>query len=98
MSDSWDKYNCFRLAESVDSRCEDPNQVLEIQFQDSFHLGTDPPELKERRFNLTIYVGDDDMTFHRLSAREICDIAEDMIRLVGGSLSVKPPADPEIRF
>lgn len=98
MTDSWDKHGFARLAESVGRDAEDPDQGLEIQRQDTFFIGSDPPELKERRFNLTIYSGDDDLTFHGLSARKVCEIAEEMIRLVGGSFRIEPPADPEIKF
>jgi hypothetical protein len=94
----WDKYNSVRLAESVDTRGEDPEQTLEIYRKDSFVIGTNPPELKERRFNITVYVGDEDLTFHGLTARKVCEIAETMIRLVGGALRVDPPDDPEIKF
>lgn len=94
----WDKYNSARLAESVDCRGEDPHQMLEIHRSDIFFPGPEPRELKARQFNLTVFVGDDDLTFHGLSAREVCQVAEDMIRLVGGSIRVEPPADPEIRF
>lgn len=98
MSDSWDKHGFARLAESVDTRGEDPPQGLEIQRQDIFFIGTNPPELKERQFNLTIYSGDDDLTFHGLSAREVCEIAESMIRLVGGTFRIEPPPPPDIKF
>lgn len=94
----WNHQGCAHLAESVDTRGEDPDQLLEIQRRESFHIGTDPPELKERLFDLRIYNGDDDMAFNGLTARKVCQIAEDLIRLVGGSLRVEPPADPEVRF
>lgn len=95
---TWDKYNSARLAESVDTRGEDPCQMLEIQYRDSFFLGTNPPELKERTYDLRVFVGDDDMAFSGLSARQICQIAEGMIKLVGGSFRIEPPDDPEIKF
>ena len=66
--------------------------------RESFSLGTDPPELIERRYDLTVFNGDDDLTFHGLSAAKACEIAETMIRFVGGSLRVAPPADIEIKF
>jgi hypothetical protein len=94
----WDKRGYVLLAESVDTHGEDPPQGLEFQRQDIFFLGTNPPELKERQFNLTIHNGDHDLTFSGLSARKICEIAEDMIRLVGGTFRVEPPPPPEIKF
>jgi len=94
----WNEHGFARLAESVDTRGEDPPQGLEIQRRDIFFLGTNPPELKEKLFNLTIYSGDDDLTFHDLSARKVCEIAEDMIRLVGGTIRIDPPPPPEINF
>jgi hypothetical protein len=94
----WNKNGFATLAESVDCRGEDPAQQLEIHRQDIFFIGTEPPELKERTFNLTVYNGDSDLTFHGLSAKQICSIAEDMIRLVGGSFRIEPPPPPEIRF
>jgi hypothetical protein len=97
MTESWDKHGFARLAESVDTRGEDPPQGLEIQRRDIFHIG-EPRELKRREYDLRIYVGDDDMAFSGLSARQICEIAEDLIRLVGGAVRIDPPADPEIKF
>lgn len=94
----WDKHGLARLAESVDTRGEDPSQVLEIQRRETFFIGTEPPELKERTFDLTIYRDDDDMTFYGLSARQVCQIAEDLVRLVGGSFRIDPPPQPEIKF
>lgn len=98
MSDSWDKHGFARLAESVDAHGEGPDQGLEINRQDIFFIGADPPELKERVFNLTIYNGDDDLTFSGLSGRQICQIAEDLIRLVDGRVRIEPPPPPGIKF
>lgn len=86
------------LAESTGRHPEDPDQGLEMLRLDSFSLGTDPPELVGRRFDLTVYNGDDDLTFHGLSAAKVCEIAESMIKFVGGTFHIDPPADPEIRF
>lgn len=98
MTNSWDKHGFARLAESVDTRGEDPPQGLEIHCRDIFFIGTNPPELKEREFDLTIYNGDEDLTFHGLSGRQVCEIAEDLIRLVGGTVRIDPPPPPEIQF
>lgn len=87
-----------RLADSVGRHPEDPDQGLEMQRQDSFSLGTNPPELVGSRFNLTVYNDDDDLTFHGLSAAKVCEIAEAMIKFVGGTFHVEPPPDPEIKF
>ena len=95
---TWDKHNSARLVESVDTRGEDPYQMLEIQYRDCFFLGTNPPELKERTYDLRVFVGDDDMAFSGLSAQSICRIAEDLIRLVGGTVRIDPPPPPEIKF
>jgi len=94
----WNANGFARLAESVDTRGEDPDQAFEIQRQDVFFVGPEPKQLKERTYNLTIYSGDDDITFYGLSARKVCQIAEDMIKLVSGSFRIEPPADPEIKF
>ncbi len=100
MSVEWDKHNCARLAESIDTRGEDPPQCLEIQKRDVFFIGTNPPELKERLYDITIWSGDTtgDKTFYGLSERQICEIAESMIRLVGGTFRIDPPPAPEIKF
>lgn len=94
----WDKHGVAQLAEYVDTRGEDESELLEIQRREVFLAGTNPPELLERTFDISIYCGDRDMTFHGLTARKVCQMAEDMIRLVGGSLRVDPPTDPEIKF
>jgi hypothetical protein len=98
MTNSWNSHGFANLADSVDMHGEDPNQTLEIQRHDIYFIGPEPRELKERVYDLRIYVGDDDLSFSGLSARKVCEIAEDLIRLVGGSLRVDPPADPEIKF
>lgn len=92
----WDKHGTAHLAEYVDTRGEDESEILELQ-RVEIRKGI-PPETVEVTYALTIYDGKEDMTFHGMTARKVCEVAEDMIRLVGGRLRVDPPPPPEIKF
>ncbi len=93
----WSKHNCVTLIDNFASRGEeDTARLLEMQ---KFEVYADR-DLDRIEYSLMIGVDDNDLTIGPLTARQICEIAENMIRLVGGTLQarVEPPDDPEIRF
>jgi hypothetical protein len=89
----WSSPNsCVTLVEHVDTRGEPARAIEFIRVQPE-----NPPDLPPY-YNLSIVTEGEDMSFGRMSAQEVCQMAQDMIRLVGGIPRVDPPVDPEIRF
>lgn len=84
--------NQAQLFESVDPPREDGAVSLDLE-----RTRINSPE-EAPTYTLRIFNGDDDTALRGLTGAQVCDLAEDLINLVGGRLRVEPPADPEIKF